>query len=127
MQLRISWWEQGLEDEIRTMYSVDPLTHEECTDVEKVQSAARACHSHLNSASAATTEDDADTDDVELPASKRFGYTNNSCKHRMCYRCDCSGHIANACPWQNKLQGDDAPAKDQLDDNVSSQDAATQR
>ena len=56
VQLRISWWEQGLKDEVRTMCSVDPLTHKEYTDIEKAQSAACACDAHLTSASAAAAK-----------------------------------------------------------------------
>ena len=127
VQMRISWWERGLKDEIKTMCSVDPLTHKEYTNIEKAQSAACACDAHLTFAFAGTNEDDADTDDEELPPSKcRPCYTISRCEHRRCYMYMCNrfGHIANACSWEDNLQGDDAPAKDQLDDDINSQDAA---
>ena len=53
MQLRISWWERGLKDDIRAMCSVHPLTHKQYTDVAKAQSAAGACDAHLKSSAAA--------------------------------------------------------------------------
>ena len=124
VQLRISWWERGLKDEIRAMCSIDPLAHKEYTDIEEAQLAACACDAHLTSASAATTVDDADTDDEELLASKRPCYANNRREHRRCYRCNRFGHIANACPWKDNLQGDEAPTNEQLDDNTNSQDPA---
>lgn len=40
MQLRIHRREQGLEPEIASQVTVDPLTHKEYTDIEKAQSAA---------------------------------------------------------------------------------------
>ena len=55
MQLRIMWWERGLKDEIRTMCAVDPLTHKECADIGKAQSAACACDAHLLFDSAVAT------------------------------------------------------------------------
>ena len=40
MQLRISWWEKGLKDHIRSQVKVDPVTYMEFTDIDKAQSAA---------------------------------------------------------------------------------------
>ena len=53
MKLRFFWWERGLKDEIRTMCSVDPLTHKQYADIEAAQNAACACDAHLKSASVA--------------------------------------------------------------------------
>ena len=39
MKLRLFWWERGLKDEIRTMCSVDPLTHKQYADIEAAQNA----------------------------------------------------------------------------------------
>ena len=53
MQLRISWWERGLNPAIAAKVQVDPLTYKEYTDIDKAQSAACALDAHEASSAAA--------------------------------------------------------------------------
>ena len=53
MKMRLIQSERGLKDEIRDRCSVDPLFHQEYTDIQAAQNAACASDAHFKSSSAA--------------------------------------------------------------------------